>query len=571
MTKSTAASAPTLGQRLGMPASGPQAGSPAVADASHAAARVYSEAWAGTAAPLRSADASWLPERNIAVGRARELIQNNGWLSGEAQRGVDAAIGSTFRLQYMPDWRALGVSRNEARGWARDVEAWWRGITGDTRFPLDAGRRMSWPMLMGLLYRQAQGPEGECLALAKFRHQGRGTLPTRTMIQVIDPDRLCNPTGRVNDARLRGGIEIDGDGAAQVYHIRRAHPGGMPAEAWKFETVAVPKETPNGRLRVIHFFEPLRPEQSRGKAAGMMAALEKAFMLDRYERTEMQAAIVNAVFAAFVRSPFDHAGFAEALGGGGADDNPVDVYQDGRMAFHQEHGNFTLNGMKIPMLYPGEEINFVSAARPNTAFDGFSRTALRYIAAARGTSYEQLTQDWSNTNYSSARAALMESWKYLLSRRGHFSFSVATPIFALALEDALDDGTLSLPRGWPGFWEAFAAYTRCLWIGPGRGWVDPVKEAQAAGIRVENELSTPWSEAAEQGQDYEEVLEGQAAADDLRREMGLPGRQASAMVVDEADPDAQDRAEAASVGGTAAALAAYEARMAALTAAAARR
>ena len=28
------------------------------------------------------------------------------------------------------------------------------------------------------------------------------------------------------------------------------------------------------------------------------------------------------------------------------------------------------------------------------------------------------------------------------------------------------------------------AYTRCKWIGQGRGWVDPVKEAQACQIRM---------------------------------------------------------------------------------------
>ncbi|MDT7953495.1 MAG: phage portal protein [Acetobacteraceae bacterium] len=53
---------------------------------------------------------------------------------------------------------------------------------------------------------------------------------------------------------------------------------------------------------------------------------------------------------------------------------------------------------------------------------------LRHIASALGTSAEQLSQDWSKTNYSSARAALLESWKTLIRRRMDFATGVATPV-----------------------------------------------------------------------------------------------------------------------------------------------
>ena len=36
----------------------------------------------------------------------------------------------------------------------------------------------------------------------------------------------------------------------------------------------------------------------------------------------------------------------------------------------------------------------------------FEQSLLRYIAAALGVSYEQLSKDYSQTNYSSARAAM---------------------------------------------------------------------------------------------------------------------------------------------------------------------
>ena len=59
----------------------------------------------------------------------------------------------------------------------------------------------------------------------------------------------------------------------------------------------------------------------------------------------------------------------------------------------------------------------------------------------------------------------------------------------------------------PDFYENKRAYSRSRWIGPGRGWVDPVKEAQAARLRREGRLSSLEQECAEQGQDWEDILE----------------------------------------------------------------
>ena len=73
----------------------------------------------------------------------------------------------------------------------------------------------------------------------------------------------------------------------------------------------------------------------------------------------------------------------------------------------------------------------------------------------------------------------------------------------------------------PDFYENRYAYTRCKWIGPGRGWVDPVKEAQACQIRMDIGLSTLEAECAGQGLDWEEVLEQRAREKAKLTELGL--------------------------------------------------
>ncbi|TCG00670.1 hypothetical protein BZM27_54645, partial [Paraburkholderia steynii] len=83
-------------------------------------------------------------------------------------------------------------------------------------------------------------------------------------------------------------------------------------------------------------------------------------------------------------------------------------------------------------------------------------------AAALGVSAEQITQDWSRTNYSSARAAMLESWKTLSRRSADFKVGTATPIYACWLQEAMEGGQLDdvLPRNAPDYIEAATEYSR---------------------------------------------------------------------------------------------------------------
>jgi lambda family phage portal protein len=175
----------------------------------------------------------------------------------------------------------------------------------------------------------------------------------------------------------------------------------------------------------------------------------------------------------------------------------------------------------MPIMFPGESIQTVSATRPNSNFDGFEAACLRNIASGLGLSAQQLSNNWSDVNYSSARAALLESWKTLTRRRMDFSNGFASQIYCNFLEEATDIEDLPLPKGAPEFWEARSSYARCKWIGPGRGWIDPVAEKQGAVLGMDAGLSTLEEECAEQGVDWEEVLDQRAKEVSRFKELGL--------------------------------------------------
>ncbi|MGE0109367.1 MAG: phage portal protein, partial [Bdellovibrionales bacterium] len=151
----------------------------------------------------------------------------------------------------------------------------------------------------------------------------------------------------------------------------------------------------------------------------------------------------------------------------------------------------------------------------------FEKAVLRNGASALGISPQQLSQDWSDVNYSSARASMLEAWKTMSRRREDFAKGFSTPMWAAFLEECMSYGELPLPENAPAFEEMRTAYAGCRWLGPPRGWVDPVAEKKGAVLGMVNGLSTLEYECADQGQDYRETLDQQMIEKKERENRGL--------------------------------------------------
>jgi len=477
------------------------AGVPIKAAVAHRGADLVSRELNSWRPGLGSADSDLLPELDVLRGRGRDLERNHAVASGVVQTLVDNVAGTGLRLMASPDYRALGRPREWAKEWARQVEALWRGATETIDF--DASRKLNFAGATALVYRSKQ-VNGEALALPLWLpRRGRKT----TVLQIIESDRLGNPWDLPDSERLRGGVEIDDYGAPVAYHIRAAHPGDdlfggfSPLVTWK----RVPAWTAWGRPRVIHAFDKHRPGQTRGKP--IFAAVMTDFrMLDHYQRTELKSAIVNAMIAAFIKTQLPQDEILNLFGG------QVQDYLDARA----EH-KVRLEGGALLPLFPGDDVQPFIPGRPPTGFAAFMEHGLRSVAAGLNVPYELLLKDFSKTNYSSARAALLEAWRYFNGQRQWLVLNWAQPVYELFLEEWVNLGLIEAP----GFYENRAAYARGRWIGPGRGWVDPVKEVQASQIRLDAGLSTLADECAEQGLDWEEVLEQRAAERERMRELGL--------------------------------------------------
>jgi lambda family phage portal protein len=488
------------------------------------AADIYGEHMAGWRPFLWSPDGELNVYRDRIVARMRDIVRNDGWASGAITRILDNAIGANFRPIFKPDYRALcaytGLKAFDAK-WAdefgRVAESNWRTWAEDIGRYCDAQRKNTVAQIMHLAFRHKL-IDGDALAMLPWLPNRGGRYAT--CIQLIDPDRLSNPQIQFDTQVMRGGVRLDDYGVATGYYIRQAHFGDWWAAQKSLHWDLVPRETKWGRPIIVHDFDSDRADQHRGGAGVLTPVLQRLKMLVKYDGTELDTAILNAIFGAYVESPFDPQLVAEALDGGERNDE-LDWYQQQRSDFHKDR-RLMLGNSRIPILFPGEKIGMVNAERPNSNFPYFENAVLRNVAAGVGLSAQQISNNWSDVNYSSARGALLEAWKTLHVRRTNFASGFAMPISAAFLEESMDVDDYPLPKGAPAFMECRTAYARCKWMGPGRGWIDPVSEKQGSVLGMTAGLSTLEDECAENsGLDWEENLDQRKREVEAFKERGL--------------------------------------------------
>lgn len=471
---------------------------------------------------LRSPDNEILPSRNKIVANARDLVRNNGWAVGGVDRKADAVVGASIRLEARPDFEALGQTADWGDEWATATEAKFRTWANDSRMLCDVERSFQFGGLVRLAY-QHYLTDGEAAAPIYWLERG-GRFATA--VNVIDPDRLENRNNAPDSDTLRGGVQLDAWGAAIAYHIRVGHPNDASSSLTPLRWEVIPREGPTGRPLFVHVFNKRRAQQRRG-VSSLAPVIKRLKMLDRYDNAELEAALLNAVLAAVITSPYQSEDVAAALAPISDEEIDASAYSQARMAYREKNKLF-LNGTQISHLFPGEEMKFVSAERPAAQFSAFESAVLRSISSALGLSYEQLSQDWSQINYSSARTLLNEIWRGFIADRHIFTQAFCTPIYAAWLEEAVMRGEVDIPGGPMAFYRFRSELTQCAWIGPGRGTIDPKKEQDAADLAVDGNRSNLAIEASEQGLDYREVLVQRSREQRLIKKLGIESAPAKA-------------------------------------------
>lgn len=475
---------------------------------------------------MRSPDQIINSSKPLADARTRDMIQNDGYAAGASTLHKDNIVGSQYRLNANPNWKLLGVSQDWADEFQQVVESRFTTIAESDNCYFDASGHNTFTGLVRL----AVGGfvlTGEVLGTAEWlRNVNR---PIKTAIQLISPDRLSNPMGMSDTRNLRRGINIDDRGRPVSYWFRKGHPSetyDLNAFQWK----EVQAEKPWGRKQVIHIIEQLLPDQSRG-VADMVAALKNMKMTKKFQDITLQNAVINASFAAAIESELPSGEVFATLGAnnpngviGGMNDY-LSNYLGALGSYLDGAKNIQMDGAKIPHLFPGTKLNMQPVGTPGGVGTGFEQSLLRHTAATLGLSYEQFSRDYTQTNYSSARASMNETFKFMQARKTSVADRFASSVYRLWLEEEIANGNLPLPvgkdRSW--FYEPLVkdAISRCTWIGASRGQIDEMKETQAALMRINGGLSTFEKECSKLGDDFRDIFEQRNRENKLMDSLGL--------------------------------------------------
>lgn len=426
--------------------------------------------------------AAQIAQRGTLAQRARHLVANNPLAAAGAEAWVNALVGTGIKPQSAHPEPAVRAQLNAAwERWTDEADA---DSLGDA-YALQAlaARRMV--------------VDGE--AFAALSHGEDGAL----RIRLIDAEQVDGALHRDlgGGARILAGIEFDASGRRVAYHLFKDRPG-LPL-AGSLDTLRVPAAD------LCQLFHPAMPGQVRG-VSWFAPVLLKLADLDSATDAQLMRQKVAALLAGFIIDSDGSAG-----GFDGARDGAGNL--DGGL----EPGT-------LKVLAPGQDIRFSEPAKVGGEVIDFLAVTAREIAAGLGVPAAVITGNFSDANYSSLRAALVDFRRRVEAVQHHvLVFQLCRPVWRRFVTAEVLSGRLAAPD----FARNPEPVLAARWITPKQDWVDPAKDVAAEIAAIGAGLMSRRQAVAGRGYDLE-ALDAEIAADTANAQalglaFGVPAAAAS--------------------------------------------
>lgn len=419
---------------------------------------------------LTSADAEIVTSNRTLRARARQLVRDNEYAKNAVRIIQNNIVGTGIGMQ---------AQISNAAGKLNDVintkiEAAWEKW-GDKSSCHTAGRLGFSDFertLVGML-----ATDGEVLVRKVRQPFGNSNIPFS--LELIEADRLLdNYTNATapNGNLIRMGIEMDQWMRPVAYWMYPYHPGDLSFARFEANRyIRVPAD------EIEHLYIIDRWPQSRG-ISWFHTSITGLKDIGGYEEAEIVKARATASVVGFIRAPEQVA---------------PDYVAGNKRVRNFEPGT-------IEELLPGEDFVGFNPSHPNPAMDPFLRYMLRRTAAGIGLSYESLSRDYSQSNYSSSRLALLDDrdlWRVL---QGFVIRNFRQNIHNEWLQAAVLSGDLKFPD----YYSNKAKYEAVRFKPRGWSWIDPAKEVAAYKMAVRSGFMTVGDVIAKtaEGADLEDIL-----------------------------------------------------------------
>jgi len=415
-------------------------------------------------APNRGPNLSIEGDSATLRARARDLRRNNSYASKAVQVISSNVVGTGIRTQF---------KTTSKPGTDTPIELAWKEWAHSTECDYE-GRHD----LFGIqkIIMDAVTESGE--VLVRFHYDSESKFPLK--LQILESDFLdTTRDGIVKDGNtIVQGVEFNAKGKRVAYHLFESHPGEKNFAA---RSNRIPAE------QILHVFDTLRPGQVRG-VTWFAPVIVRMKDLDDFEDAQLMRQKIAACFTAFVRDIN-----IETL------DSDVEI--DVEVAERMEPA-------MIEHLPPGKTVEFANPPGV-TGYKEYTTTVLRGIAAGLGITYEALTGDLSEVNFSSGRMGWIEFFRNI--QKWQNQIIIGQVLNPVVKEFFKASAIMGIDSREIGFYH----------IPPKREMIDPAKEIPATVASIKAGLSTLSEEIAALGKDPSDHLAEYKKDMDLLDSLGL--------------------------------------------------
>lgn len=402
--------------------------------------------------------------RDVVRARARDMERNSDVANAVISAHKRNVFGAGYRLRVMTKDGKLNKQLEKL--WKKWCKAKNCDVTGTQSFN----------EMMRMVVKRKK-VDGGILILKRYTKDG--IVPLQLQCIEVDELDINHMIPRNKGNRVVGGIEYNTYNKPVGYFICTYEIDGS------INTDPIYVEAKD----VIFWYTKHRPSQVR-EMSDMSATLPRIRDVNEFIRAVAVKERILACLSVFIKRLLPQAGLGV-----------------GREARTEDGKKYDYNGKTVSPgmimnLNVGDDVEVVNPSGQSSDATAFTKQQNRMVAAGQGLSYETVSRDMSESNYSSARQGMIEDELTYAEDSEHL-IDVMTEIYESFVISCVLAGKVQIAD----FWGNKDVYLEHNWIKAPKKWIDPKKEAEANKIAL-NTGQKSWADlAAEQGKDWKEAID----------------------------------------------------------------
>lgn len=412
------------------------------------------------------------PDRDTMRARARWLHENNAIMANIDATIVRNSVGNGFTFQ----------SKCGKENIDKQIETLWNAWVQPKSCDVTGRQHFGGIQQLILSQRMCDGE----IVIKKHLSKNKNNP---FQIQLIEADRFDTSYTVRSDENRVDGIEVDSLGAPVNYVFRNGLMSSVKAPA----------------SEVIHYFKMgNRATQYRGLSEYKQSIVDLRNFAG-YQTSTLKSARARASVAYAVETNNVQGHMASMLQSGSSkESDPI----------------YDINGVMVQYLNQGEKLHQYDPSVKGSEYGEFVRACVRLIATARQISYELAFRDYSQVNFSSARASFIQDHKRFSNEQWHMVTYVLNPLFESWLDANVMAGNIK-GLGVSAYFINKSDFCQPRWVAPAREWVDPLKDINAIQKEIDMGITTISEVAAARGKDFEEVIAARVKENQMLKDAGI--------------------------------------------------